>query len=230
MKALVTGGCRGLGKTFTEELIKRGYSVYAVYNKSVDGALELEDEYTDKIKCIKCDIKNEEDVSKLFFNIDNIDLVINNAAISKDNNFIEKTKKEFMSVLETNLVGNFLVTKEAIGKLNKDGIIINISSNNALTNYNPISMDYDASKVGVNILTKDFQIILDSLNKNQKIISICPGWINTDSIKEMNPLFLKEELKKSNQESLLEPNDLVNKILDNKNNYKKGDIIEIKEV
>lgn len=230
MRALVTGGCRGLGETFTHELIKRGYTVYAVYNKSVSKALDLEDEYTDKIKCIKCDIKDEKEVESLFFNIDDIDLLINNAAISHDNNLIDKSKKEFMSVLETNLVGNFLVTKEALSKLNNDGIIINISSNNALDNFNPVSMDYDASKAGVNILTKDFNEVLKSLNKNQKIVSICPGWINTESVKRMNPDYLKMEMKKSNQDKILEPNELVSYILDNVMNYNSGDIIEIKEV
>lgn len=230
MKALVTGGCSGLGREFTRELIKRGYEVYATYNSSVDNALDLENEYVDKIKCIKCNIKHENEIDNLFFNIDNVDLIINNAAISKDDELENKTKKDFMEVLEVNVVGTFLVTKYGLDNLNNNGIIINISSNNALSNYNPISIDYDVSKAGVNMLTKDFSVFLNEKNRNNKIISICPGWINTDAVINMNQSFLDEELIRSNQSELLDKTKLVNYILDNISNYKNGDVIEIKEV
>lgn len=225
MKVLVTGGCQGLGLTFTKELSNRGHKVYAIYHKSVDTALELENEY-DNVRCIKCDIRKESEVENLFFNLDNIDLIINNAAIAKDNDYKEKTASEFLSVLETNVVGTFLVTKYGIDAMSKNGVIINISSNNALSNNNPISMDYDASKAGVNMLTRDFSL----LNNGIKYVSICPGWIATPSVLEMNPDFITEELKRSEQDSLIIPDKLVNKILNEYNTYENGSIIEIKEV
>lgn len=106
MIAVVTGGCSGLGKCFTEYLLGIGYKVYALYNSSIDSALELETLY-DNVRCIKCDIRKEEEVEKVLFNIDDIDLLINNAGIAKDNEYENKSKKEFMSVLETNVVGTF---------------------------------------------------------------------------------------------------------------------------
>ena len=106
-------------------------------------------------------------------------------------------------------------------------IIINISSNNAIDNYNPISMDYDASKAGINILTKDFSLVLDSLNKNQKIVSICPGWIATDSVKSADPKYIEIEMKRVNQNKLLEPKDLVKYIIDNKDSFYNGEVREI---
>lgn len=226
MIAVVTGGCSGLGLCFSKYLASIGYKVYALYNSSVDNALELESEY-DNIRCIKCDIRNELEVENTFFNIDNIDLLINNAAISKDNDYKNKTKKEFMSVLETNLVGTFLVIKNAIDKLNKNGIIINISSNNALSAYKPYSIDYDASKAGVNMLTLDFGSVVDN---SKKVISICPGWINTDSINNMNQAYLKECLKEDKQSKLIEPDDLVKYIISNLDKFNNKDIIEIKEL
>ena len=73
-------------------------------------------------------------------------------------------------------------------------------------------MDYDASKAGINILTLDYA---EALKENStKVIAIAPGWINTESIREMNPHFLKEELKKSNQEKLIDPDLLARKIID----------------
>lgn len=225
MIAVVTGGCSGLGKCFTEYLLGIGYKVYALYNSSIDSALELETLY-DNVRCIKCDIRKEEEVEKVLFNIDDIDLLINNAGIAKDNEYENKSKKEFMSVLETNVVGTFLVIKYAMSKLNKKGIIINISSNNAIDNYSPLSMDYDASKAGVNMLTKDFARIMN----NQKIISICPGWIKTDSIKEMNQDYLDKEMKSVGQNKLIDPNELAKYVVDKMDDFENGDIIEIKEL
>ena len=118
----------------------------------------------------------------------------------------------------------------ALSKLNSKGIIINISSNNAIDNYNPISMDYDASKAGINMLTKNFSLILENLNKNNKIIAVCPGWILTDSVKEMNPLFLEQEMKKNNQNKIIIPNELVEYIINHLEDYQNGEIVIIKEV
>ena len=83
MIAVVTGGCKGLGENFTKYLLSLGYKVYAIYNKSVDNAYIMENEY-DNLRCIKCDIRKENEVDSTFFNIDDIDILINNAAISKD--------------------------------------------------------------------------------------------------------------------------------------------------
>lgn len=227
MYALVTGGCSGLGKSFTKELLKKGYKVYALYNTSEESAKKLEQEYSN-LKCIKCDITNEESVAKTLYDLEDLDLVINNAGIAKDNEYFDKTLEEFMEVLKTNLGGCFVVSKFAAKRLKNSGTIINISSNNALNNYNPLSMDYDASKVGINMLTKDFAIALKNLKI--KVVSVCPGWINTESIQEMNPLFLKEEMKKSNQKELLDPDLLASKILNISSELNSGDIIEIKEL
>lgn len=226
MKALVTGGCKGLGKVFSEELLKRGYQVYALYNTSVDAAFDLENKY-DNIRTIKCDIRNEEEVERVLFNIGNLDLLINNAAIAIDNAYQDKSKKEFMHVLETNVVGTFLVTKYAFASMNEKGLIINISSNNALKAGTVYSMDYDASKAGVNMLTHDFSLVIEEEKKNLKIVSICPGWINTEEVLKMNPQFLEEELKKTKQNVLIDKEKLVQYILDNMNNYKNGEIVEI---
>ncbi|MCH5167251.1 MAG: SDR family oxidoreductase [Erysipelotrichales bacterium] len=229
MNALVTGGCKGLGKIFTLELLNRGYKVYALYNKSVDAALELENSF-DNVRCIKCDIKNEAEVERILFNINDIDIIINNAAIAIDSEYKDKTKKEFMRVLETNVVGTFLVTKYALQSMSKNGVIVNISSNAAINANTIYSMDYDASKAGVNMLTKDFALVIDNEKNCEKIISICPGWINTEEVMQMNPNYLEEELKRTKQNKLLDKEELVKYILYNLDTYKNGDIIEIKNI
>ncbi len=226
MVAVVTGGCHGLGKSFTEYLLKLGYKVYALYYTSVDEALSLENTY-DNLRCIKCDVRDENMVENTLFNIGNIDVLINNAGIACDNNYTDKSLDEFMGVIKTNLGGTYVMIKHSINKLNEKGIIINISSNNAIDNYNPISMDYDASKAGINILTKDFSLVLDGLNRHQKIVSICPGWIATESVKGSDPKYINEEMKRVNQRLLLEPLELAKYIVDNKDNFDNGEIREI---
>lgn len=231
MKAVVTGGCRGLGLAFTLELLNRGYEVVATYLTSEKEAFALESEYPN-LKCIKCDVSNQESVCNLFsrWASADVDLVIHNAAIAKDNYFDSKSLEEFMEVVSVNLGGTFIVDRFATKVLARGGIIVNISSNNTLGYHNPISMDYDASKAGVNMLTKDFAIALKDLDLDQKIIAIAPGWINTEAIKEADPTYIASELIRGEQKELLDPRSLAHEIIDNISHYKSGDIIEIKEV
>lgn len=225
MKALVTGGCNGLGKSFSKYLVSIGYEVYATYNNSEESACRLNQEYP-KIKVLHCDIKDEKSIINCLSKIETIDLLINNAGIAIDNDYRDKSKKEFMEVLETNLVGTFLMIKHASKKISNEGTIINISSNNTLGNNSELSMDYDASKAGINMLTKDFAVALDNI----KVIAYAPGWIDTESIREMNPLYLREEMKKVNQNELINPDELAKYIIDNYKNESTGNIIEVKEL
>lgn len=229
MNIVITGGASGLGLSFTKAFAKLDNHVFVLYNNSKEMANYLEKEYQN-ITCIKCDITNEKEVIKACNKINNIDILINNASIAIDNYYYDKSIDEFMDVLKTNIGGTYQMIKYSLPILNKRAIIINISSDNAINNYNPISIDYDVSKVGINMLTKEFKIILDDNKLDQKIISICPGWINTLSVKEMNQLYLQEELKRAKQEKLIEPDDLVKNIIANLDNYTNGDIIEMREI
>ncbi|MEG2351590.1 MAG: SDR family oxidoreductase, partial [Bacilli bacterium] len=135
-----------------------------------------------------------------------------------------KTKEEFMRVLEVNLVGTFLVCKYT-SKYLDGGVIINVSSTDADDTYSEISMDYCASKAGVNSLTKTLSLALP----NVRVISIMPPWVKTDSVMEMNPLYLEKELKRVNQKRLLEKEEVSNKILEIVLNrdIKSGSIVKI---
>lgn len=228
MLGVVTGGCQGLGKSLTIELLNRGYEVVATYLTSEEEASEMENMY-DKLTCVKCDVTKQEEVGKLFFNLDDVDLVINNAAIAKDNEYFDKSLDEFMEVVKVNLGGTFIVSRFAATRLKIGGTIINISSNNTLGNNSPLSMDYDASKAGVNLLTKDYAEALKSLNV--KVIAVAPGWIGTNAVLEMNPEFLKKEMEKVKQKELIDPEKLASKIIDLVDeDIETGSIIEIKEV
>ncbi len=182
MNVLVTGSSRGLGKEIVKVFANNGIDVIINYNKSEKKALELQKELKPKVnvKVIKCDISNEEEVKKMFEDIDHLDYLINNAAIANDKDPLEKTAEEFNKIIHTNLTGTFLVTKYALEKMDS-GSIVNISSTNAIdTNY-PESIDYDASKAGVISLTHNFAKYLCDTRVN----CICPDWIDTEMNQEM---------------------------------------------
>lgn len=223
MKALVTGGCSGLGLSFTKELLSRGYEVIAIYNSSEDSANKLSSEFNN-LKCIKCDIRDELRLKEIVDDIDKIDLLINNASIAIDNDYKDKSYNEFMEVLSVNVGGTYNVIKYVSSKMDR-GTIINISSDNTIGNNSPISMDYDASKAGINLLTLNFSEVL-----NSKVVAYLPGWIATDSVKEMNPDYLKEQLDKNEQKELLDPDSLVREILDDVDYQESGSLIPIKEI
>lgn len=198
--ALITGSSRGLGKEIATLFAANNYDVVINYNNSIEEAKELEQKLKSEYKInaisIKCDISNEENVKKMIDEVKNvfskIDVVVNNAGIANDSIFLDKTKNDFMKVIETNLVGSFLVSKYA-SKIMKNGSIINISSTNAIdTNY-PYSADYDASKAGLISLSNN---LADALAPNIRANTVAPGWINTDMNKELDKDYIKEEESK----------------------------------
>ena len=227
--AIVTGSAKGIGKELIIGLAKEKYDVVITYNTSEKEALELEnyivDNYNVNAIAIKCDITKEEDIINLKNTIlkkyNHIDILINNAAYACDNYIDEKTKEEFMKVLEVNVVGTFLVTKY-LYKYMDNGVIVNVSSTDSIDTYSEISMDYSASKAAINNLTKTLSLSLNNI----KVIGVMPNWTNTESIKEMNPEYLISELKRIGQEKLEEPKEVAKNIIDliNDKEIKSGEI------
>ncbi len=187
MEILITGGARGLGRYLALYFNELGHNVVVNYNKSENEAKDLEKNYG--LKTIKADVSLEEDVKVMFDKIDKVDVIINNAAICDDKDPLEKTALSFRKVLETNLIGPFLVCKYGIKKMTK-GCIINISSTNAINTYYPESMDYDASKAGLISLGHNFAKYLSSCDI--RVNTVCPDWIDTSMNDDMD-----EEYRKS---------------------------------
>ena len=197
---LVTGSSRSLGAQIIKDFAKEGATVIINYNKSKEQAMtlkeDLENNYQKEVLSIKCDITNEEEVQNMANQIVNkyekIDILINNAGICNDSLFEDKTKENFLKVLETNVVGTYLVTKYIGKHIKENGKIINIASDNGLNNGYPESCDYDASKAGVISLTHNMaKFYAPKINVN----CICPGWIDTDMNKDLTQE-QKDEIEK----------------------------------
>lgn len=214
---LVTGASRGLGKSIALKFAGNNYNIVINYNNSKDEAQELEryikNNYKVEVLIIKADVSNEIEVKKMFNEIINkfnsIDIVVNNAGIAIDTIFEDKTVDNFHKILDTNLVGTFLVSKYASKYMleKKEGNIINISSTNGIDTYYPYSMDYDASKAGVISLTKNLS---KELSPYIRVNCVCPGWINTDMNKELDKDYIEEEINKINLKRFAEPMEIAN--------------------
>ena len=154
------------------------------------------------------------------FNEYDIDILINNASLSMDNYIEDKSFDEFMKVVEVNLGGTYMMCKYA-----KDvKTIINISSKDGIDTYSPISLDYSSSKAGIINLSRNLSLYY----KDKKIICVCPGWINTESVMNMNPNYLNNEMKRIGQNELLDKDYVANKIFEvATGNVESGSVIEI---
>lgn len=201
--ALITGASRGIGRVICTTLAKEGYNIIATYNNSQDKAKSLEEELKQigvDFLILKCDISNElevkEVVTKSLKKFNKIDCLCNNAGISIDTLFRDKTVENFQKTLNVNLIGTFLMSKYVGEEMmkNKYGKIVNISSTNGINTYYPMCLDYDCSKAGINNLTHNLAMqFAPYINVN----AIAPGFIKTESeIKDMDEEFIKLEEEK----------------------------------
>ena len=230
--AIVTGCAYGIGREIVLELARDGYNIIGTYNASLSKINELKKRVESigvSFDFYKLDLTSEEEIiefcSDIKSNYNRIDILINNAAKSLDNEFMLKTKKEFMEVLEVNLVAPFLLIQQ-LNTLMNNGIIINISSTDGINTYTSLNVDYSSSKAGLINLTKSLALRLENI----RIYAICPNWVNTESIREMNQEYLKEEMKRVGQSKLIEPSEVAYKVIELiESNEKSGSIIVMEE-
>lgn len=231
---LITGASRGIGESIALEFAKNNYNVVIGYNSSKCEGEKVKEyiEKNYKVKClmVKCDISSEIEVSHMvdlsLKEFGNIDVLINNASVSMDNDIMSKSKDEFLRVVEVNLVGTFLVTREVIKKCNVN-TIVNISSTDSTSTYSKVNIDYSCSKAGVNILSKTFSLCYPDI----KICTIMPNWVNSETVLSMNSDYLEEEMKRIGQKKLIDKEYVARKtyevVVDKF--IKNGDIIRIDE-
>ena len=211
---LITGASRGLGAAIAKVFAKNNHNIILNYNNSETEALNLTEElkqYNVEVLPIKADMTNEEEIKNMV-NISletfkKIDVLVNNAGIAIDTTFEDKTKENFIKILDTNLIGPFLLSKyvgESMLK-EKQGCIINISSNAGLESYYPEGLDYDASKAGLISLTHNLAL---HYAPYIRVNCIAPGWINTEMNKNLDKDYIKEEESKILLNRFAEPEEI----------------------
>ncbi|WP_113928998.1 SDR family oxidoreductase [Bacillus sp. P14.5] len=189
--AIITGGANGIGKAIVKRFSREGYTVILVDKEEDEGtriSMELKGEGKSVI-FKKCNVGNYAEVKKLFTDVENsyskVDVLINNAGISKFKNFWEMEEKDWDEVISTNLSSVFYLSKEAAPLMKEfGGSIINMASTRAAMS-EPHTEAYSASKGGIVSLTHSLAMTLSEYNI--RVNSISPGWIETgdyDSLRE----------------------------------------------
>ncbi|WNL27555.1 SDR family oxidoreductase [Arcobacter cryaerophilus gv. pseudocryaerophilus] len=191
-KVLVTGATGSIGEEIVKEYAKNGFFVYIHYNSNHQKAQNLLEEIDNKGELISFDIKDKESIKNSLENLD-VDVLINNAGIIKDNLFFFMSDDEWEDVINTNLNGNFYITK-IISKnmmMNKKGSIVNIASISGVSG-NAGQANYSASKGGIIALTKT--LCLELGRYNIRVNALAPAIIESEMTKDIPNL---KEMKKA---------------------------------
>ncbi|MCG7344944.1 3-oxoacyl-[acyl-carrier-protein] reductase [Sporosarcina sp. ACRSL] len=189
--AVVTGGSRGIGAAIAKGLAKNGAYVVINYQFRIDcaEAVVKEIEELGGFCCaIQSDVSKPNDVKKLIEAVikryGKIDILINNAGITRDRTFRKLTSEEWKEVIDVNLNSVFFTTSEVINHMLEQnyGRIINISS--IIGQAGGFGQtNYAASKAGIIGLTKS--LALETAKNGITVNSVCPGFIETEMVEEM---------------------------------------------
>ena len=181
--AIVTGGTRGIGEAISKELKKGGYSVAATYAGNKERADSFKAETG--IQVYKWDVSDPEacatGVSSVESDLGPIDVLVNNAGITRDSMFHKMSFEHWREVITTNLDSMFTMTRPVIEGMRSrgSGRIINISSVNGQKGQMGQS-NYSAAKAGVIGFTK--ALAQENAFKGITVNCVCPGYINTDMV------------------------------------------------
>ena len=184
--ALITGATRGIGKQIAITLAKQGYNIalnYRKENEELENTKKEIEEIGVQVLAVKGDVSNFEDcenfVKQVIERFGQIDVLVNNAGITKDMLLIRMKKEDFEQVIDTNLVGTFNVTKNVVPYMMKtrSGRIINISSVVGISG-NAGQTNYSASKAGIIGFTKS--LAKEIASRSILVNAVAPGFIETN--------------------------------------------------
>jgi 3-oxoacyl-[acyl-carrier-protein] reductase len=196
--AFITGATRGIGKAIALELAKEGYNIALNYRTENEALENLKKEISEiGVECypVEGDVSKAEDSERMTKEIiehfEQIDVLVNNAGITKDNLILRMKEEEFTDVINVNLVGTFNITKNVIKYMTKKryGKIINLSSVVGISG-NAGQSNYAASKAGIIGFTKS--IAKELASRNITANAVAPGFIQTDMTN-----VLKDEIKEA---------------------------------
>ncbi len=182
--AVITGGGRGIGKAIAEKLARRGVNIVVV-DVNLDIAKETADYLSTlgvKTFAVKADVSKAADVSAIFEaaakEFGKVEILVNNAGITKDGLLMRMREEDWDAVININLKGTFLCTKEAVRLMSKQryGRIVNIASIVAFMG-NPGQANYSASKAGIVGLTKT--TAKEYASRGITANAVAPGFIST---------------------------------------------------
>ena len=194
--AMITGATRGIGKQIALTLANEGYNIVLNYRTENDELKQLKNEIeSKKVKCltVQGDVTNFEDCKQMIESaiekFGKVDVLVNNAGITKDMLLARMKEEDFKQVIDVNLVGTFNMTKNVISYMMKarNGRIINISSVVGIAG-NAGQTNYSASTAGIIGFTKS--LAKEVASRNILVNAVAPGFIETNMTD-----VLKQEVK-----------------------------------
>jgi 3-oxoacyl-[acyl-carrier protein] reductase len=198
---MITGGARGIGKAIAENLARKGADL-AIADISAEGAAETAKELASfgvRTTSVKLDVSRSAEVAKAFEDIGRelgrLDILINNAGITRDGLILRMKEEDWDSVININLKGVFLCSKEAVKMMVKQkyGRIVNIASVVAFMG-NPGQANYSASKAGIVGLTKT--TAREYASRAITVNAVAPGFIST-AMTDALPENVRQEMLQS---------------------------------
>ena len=190
--ALVTGASRGIGKACAVELAKAGYDIAVNYAGNVEAANKTVEELKAlgvNAEAFKFDVSSQEAAAKgveeVLAKFGRIDVLVNNAGITRDGLFMRMSAENWDAVINTNLSSAFYVSQPVVKVMMKQrsGAIVNMSSVVCVSG-NAEQANYSAGKAGLIGLTKTLAKELGS--RGIRVNAIAPGFINTDMTKDLD--------------------------------------------
>ena len=202
--AIVTGASRGIGLAIAERFAAEGAGLVVNYVAGAARAQAVSDGITERggqAIAVRADVSQSADVAALVAaameHFGRIDILVNNAGVMYTKPTLETSEAEWDQTIATNLKGPYLCSKAVAPIMIRQGsgAIINISSNSGL--YHPSAMrftEYVVSKAGLNGLTKAMAL---AFGPQIRVNAICPGWIRTDMLEEIDPAVHQRILEES---------------------------------
>jgi len=187
--AIITGSSRGIGKSIAEQLVLHGCKV-VILSRKIDELNKVKEQInSDNIICYACDTTNQSEfkeiVQEVYDKWGSIDILINNAGITRDKLLLRLNEDDWDRVINVNLKGYYNTIKIVSRFMlkNRSGKIVNISSIIGQIG-NSGQSNYAASKAGVEGMTRALAVELGS--KNININCIAPGYIKTEMTSNLN--------------------------------------------
>lgn len=190
--AFITGGSRGIGRAICLEHAQNGYNIALNYAGNTEKANETKkqcESYGATVLLLQGDISNDKEVESMVKDIlvsfKQIDVLVNNAGITKDNLMLRMKEEEFDEVINTNLKGTFLCMKHVVRTMIKQrfGRIVNMSSVVGISG-NSGQVNYSASKAGIIGMTKSLAKEVGS--RGITVNAVAPGFIETDMTESLS--------------------------------------------
>ena len=234
--AIITGSARGIGKAIAEEYAKNGAKVVIsdiLQELTDETAKELQEKYNIETLAIKADVSKMEEVESLVKNtiekFGNIDIIVNNAGITRDNLIMRMSEDEWNLVIDINLKGVFNCIKAVTRPMMKQraGKIINITSVVGQMG-NAGQINYSASKAGVIGMTKTSAKELGS--RGIKVNAIAPGFIVSEMTEKLSDQAKDSLIALIPAKKLGQPSDVANAavfLASDKADYITGQVINV---